>query len=102
MDRIETQSAITTCILNTETGFATFKSAHVVLVRYQYGAQWEQYRVIQSGSSKGLEMFVRYVDSDVQSRAECALVYECARARTPSLPSRMDALIEALMYARAA
>ena len=62
-----------------ETGFARFTDGRISLVRFRSGWPWEFSTVTQTGKSRGLEMFVRYLQRDEAARVELALETECAR-----------------------
>ncbi|HEX5657580.1 MAG TPA: hypothetical protein VFX59_10315 [Polyangiales bacterium] len=63
------------------TGYARFTNGLVSLVRFRSGCRWEYYRVVQRGSSRGLERFVRYLRTEEASRLEQAVASEEARHR---------------------
>jgi len=48
------------------TGYASIRSTKDVFVRLHEGSKWEHYRIIQRGSSKGLEIFTGYVSEPDQ------------------------------------
>lgn len=64
-----------------ESGFARFSDGRVSLVRFRSGWPWEFCTITQTGESRGLAMFVRYLRPDEAARLELALQTESARER---------------------
>jgi len=71
-------------LTTTAQGFASFCDGKTELTRYRPGMQWELYAVTQSGPSRGLPMFARYLTESEAARLDSAVSEELARiqART--------------------
>lgn len=66
---------------NAENGYASFRNGAVELTRFKPGWQWEFYTITQTGKSRGLPMFVRYLTEEEGARLSACLDAEVARDR---------------------
>jgi len=66
---------------NEHTGFACFRDGRVQLLRFRYSWAWEYHWIEQRGGSRGLAIFVRYLDAAEAERIDLALHTELARRR---------------------
>jgi len=68
-------------LIHTAHGYASFRDGKVELTRLRPGHAWEFYKVIRSGESRGLPMFVRYLTDAEGERLTKVLDSELAMRR---------------------